>query len=464
MAQHKKSRGRPTTRIDTAVLAHLRQKAGLTQLGLAEEVYRLAKKRSSSQASLKNTGQRWEKKGTLDAGLAQHLATVLKTPVEILRGEHPFPTPEPAPSYVNELEALLRKRVQEETIPELENALQYFRENGYDDPVRGLAEELNRELEIAPLSASKERWATLSAITGMTRRQMLRPVGHEGLWLLISSGPPGPIRHELLGGIHGVMQVLRAEWEDVRQSNSFCDSVITFSDEKPWFKVSWMHMRIPEWVREMRFVRCQPTETGLIWVAPTDNDGFWLDQMSNGAYEYFDYVKTSDGIESPSVIANLCLLIKKYLSPNEVEAQQASSEETLLEVHHGAVSEMPASTLASFSKDGRAKFIVVNWLCSGLWEALLPHLSEWPLKYWSVDAAPGRIDVRVRADQIPIREWKTFACPPPFGTRLSISLAELTDSGRHKSVPWSRTSVEDVCAKLNRSFQEALATSQAPTG
>uniref|UniRef100_UPI0035B3D327 hypothetical protein n=1 Tax=Aquabacterium sp. TaxID=1872578 RepID=UPI0035B3D327 len=154
--QSQKSRGRPTTRIDTAVLAHLRQKAGLTQLGLAEEVYLLAKKRSSSQASLKNTGQRWEKKGTLDAGLAQHLATVLKTPVEILCGEHPFPTPEPAPSYVNELEALLRKRVQEETIPELENALQYFRENGYDDPVRKLAEELNRELEIAPLSASRE--------------------------------------------------------------------------------------------------------------------------------------------------------------------------------------------------------------------------------------------------------------------------------------------------------------------
>lgn len=175
-------------------------------------------------------------------------------------------------------------------------------------------------------------------------------------------------------------------------------------------------------------------------------------------------MKTSDGIRSPSVIANLCLLINKYLSPQEVEAQQASSEETLLEVHHGAVSEMPASTLASFSKDGRAKFIVVSWLCSGLWEALLPHLSEWPLKYWSVDAAPGRIDICVRADQIPFKEWKAPACPPPFGTRLSISLAELTDSGRHKSVPWSHASVEDICARLKRSHQAALAASQVATG
>ena len=214
----------------------------------------------------------------------------------------------------------------------------------------------------------------------------------------------------------------------------------------------------------MRFVRCQPAEAGLDWVKPTENDGFWLDQMGIDAHEYFDYVKTFDGIRSPSVIANLCLLIKKYLSPQEVEAQRASSEETLLEVHHGALSEMPASTLDSFSKEGQAKFIVVNWLCSGLWEALLPHLSEWPLKYWSVDAAPGRIDVRVRADQIPIREWKTLACPPPFGTRLSISLAELTDSGRHKSVPWSHASVEDICARLKRSHQEALAAYQVPTG
>ena len=120
MAHDKQLRGRPTTRIDTAVLAQLRQKAGLTQLGLAEAVYRSANKRSSSQASLKNTGQRWEKKGTLDGALAPHLASVLNTTVEILRGEHPLPTPAPAPRYVEELEALLRKRTQEEVPPELE--------------------------------------------------------------------------------------------------------------------------------------------------------------------------------------------------------------------------------------------------------------------------------------------------------------------------------------------------------
>ena len=461
MTHDKQLRGRPTTRIDTAVLAQLRQKAGLTQLGLADAVYRSANKRSSSQASLKNTGQRWEKKGTLDGALAPHLAAVLNTTVEILRGEHPLPTPAPAPRYVEELEALLRKRAQEKAHPELEKALKYFREREYEDPIRGLAEELNRELEIAPLSASKERWATLTAITGMAKRQMLRPVSHDGLWLLIASGPPGPIRHELLGGVLGVTQALRAEWEDLRSSTSRGDSIITFSEERPWFKVSWMHRMVPEWVRELRFVRCQPTESGLLWVVPTDSDEFWLEQLNREAHGYFDYVETSDGIQSPTDVTKLCLMIERHFSPRELQAQEAISDHVLLEVHYGSLHEMPAATLDAFSSEGRAKFIAVTWLCYGLWEALLPHLSEWPLKYWSFSIRRGCVGVEL--DAIPFREWSTPACPPPVGTRLSISLAELTASGRHKSVPWSRTSVEAVCAELNNSLKEAQ-LSQLPVG
>lgn len=462
MAHDKKPRGRPTTRIDTTVLAQLRQKAGYTQLGLAAAVYRSADKRSSSHASLKNTGQRWEKKGTLDGALAPHLAAVLNTTVEILRGEHPLPTPEPAPRYVEELEALLRKRVQEESNPELADALQYFREHEYEDPIKELAEELNRELEIAPLSASKERWATLTAITGMTRRQMLRPVSHEGLWLLIASGPPGPIRHELLGGVLGVTHAMRSEWAGLHDSSSRGESVITFSEEKPWFKVSWMHQRVPQWVRELRFVRCQPTDTGIVWVAPTEGDKFWLEQLSTDAYEYFDYVKTPDGLQSPSDVTKLRFLIQKHFSQREVEAQQASSDHVLLEMHQGSLSEMPESTMKTFSADGLAKLITVHWLCIGLWEALLPHLSEWPLKYWCFSAGRGCIGVQLAP--IPFREWNSPASLPPFGTLLSISLAELTADGHHKSVPWSKASVEDVCAKLSRLLEEAQASSQVPTG
>lgn len=461
MAQDKQSRGRPTTRIDTAVLAQLRQKAGLTQFSLAEAVYDSAKKRWSSPASLKNTGQRWEKKGTLDGALAPHLAAVLKTTVEILRGEHPQPTPAPAPRYVEELEALLRSRAQEGTHPELKEALEYFQVREYEDPVRTLAEELNRELEIAPLSASKERWTTLTAITGMTKRQMLRPVSHEGLWLLIASGPPGPIRHELLGGVLGVTQALRAEWADLQASASRGDSVIKFSEERPWFKVSWMHQMVPQWVRELRFVRCQPTEAGLLWVTPTDSDEFWLEQMNFDAREYFDYVKTPDGVQSPSDVTKLGLLIHKHFSQREVEAQQVSSDHVLLDVHHGSLPEMPASTLEGFSLEGRAKFIVVNWLCYGLWEVLLPHLLQWPLKYWSFSTGRGCIGVEL--NHMPHREWPSPTSAPPFGTRLSISLAELTSAGRHKLVPWSNSSVEEVCAKLNHSLKDAQ-VSQVPTG
>lgn len=156
--------------------------------------------------------------------------------MEVLRGEHPLPTPTSAPKRVEQLEALLRERSQNGTHPELQSALEYVRASGAEDPVRALAEDLNQELEIAPLSASKERWNTLAAITGMTKRQMLQPVSHDGLWLLIANGPPGPIRHELLHGVHGITHALHDEWKDLETENSQGDSVITFSEEKPWYK------------------------------------------------------------------------------------------------------------------------------------------------------------------------------------------------------------------------------------
>lgn len=460
MAHDKKPRGRPTTRIDTAVLAQLRQKVGYTQLDLAEAVYRSANRRSSSHAVLKNTGQRWEKKGTLDGALATHLAAVLNTTVEILRGEHQLPIPSPAPRYVEELEALLRKRSQSETRPELQSALEYVRTRGHEDPVRALAEDLNREMEIAPLSASKERWDTLSAITGMTKRQMLRPVSHDGLWLLIANGPPGPIRHELLGGVHGVTQALRAEWKDLQTVNKRGDSVVTFSEEKPWFKVSWMHQMVPQCVREFRFVRCQPTESGLLWVAPTDSDEFWLKQLTRDAHGSFDYVETSDGLRSPTDVTKLRLLIHRHFSQREVEKLQTSSHQVLLKVHLGSLPEMHPKTLDAFSSEGLAKFIAVTWLCRGLWEALQPFLAEWPLKYWSFCVLNGCVGVEL-AD-VPFREWSNPESPPSFGTVLSISLAELTTAERHKSVPWSQGNLEAICAELNKSLNEARSLQVPP--
>lgn len=53
--------------------------------------------------------------------------------------------------------------------------------------------------------------------------------------------------------------------------------------------------------------------------------------------------------------------------------QEVISDHALVEVHHGSLPEMPAAILNAFSSEVRAKFIVVNWLSYGLWEALLLH-------------------------------------------------------------------------------------------
>ena len=454
MLKSKKPLGRPTMRIDTTVLAQLRRDRGFTQLGLAKAVYALADKNFASKASLKNTAQRWEKMGTLDGALAVHLAMVLQTTLSVLTGEHPVS----APSRTKELEALLRARAQEPRHLELQEALKYFQSMKYEDPVKGLSEQLNRDMEVAQLSQSSEDFARLSALTGLERHEMRQPVSHHGLWMFIASGPSGPERQELLSGTSDLSHVMTTEWRD--QSGRFPheDSTITFQEEKPWFKVTWTYMGVKEWARTLRFVRCQATEKGLAWVASTELDRFWLNNLVHSAQAHFSFVTGFDSIQVPADVSKLRMLIVRNPSNQEYLETENRAKPVLMKSHEGRLPEIPCDVLERFTSEGQANSIALNWLCVELWDSIQPYLSEWSLKYWSFRQCEARIDVVL--DHIPYRDWSSPNVPPLIGARFSLLLAELMADGSHRLAPWKTASVKTVCETLSKTLCEAQTKAQ----
>lgn len=456
MVKNKKPMGRPTTRIDTAVLIALRSETGLSQEELAEKVYALAKKPWSTRAVLKTTGQRWEAKGTMAASLAAHLAAVLDTTLPVLKGE----VPAPAPDRIAELVAILQIRAEQGSHSELNEALAHYQGLGEEDAVTSLAKEISHEMEVAQLSQAKEDFNRLSLLTGLTKREVCRPISQNGFWLLVASGAYGLARYELLSGSIGIRHEVNEELRTLSQRAGGSDAKVSFSETKPWFTVTWTHPRL-NLSRTLRFVRCQASEKGLSWVAATEMDRYWLFELVHEAYPFFNFVTGFDSVQVPSQVVNLRIVFERYPSQQENKESQGLAPFTLLHTWEGLLPHLHQATLESFKADGCSHRIVIDRLAADLWDSLQPELSEWPLDYWSLRVAECRIDVML---DVPLRVAAGCAKWPDMGCRFCLSLAEVTSDGMLRSAPWNAESVKDVYDRLTSSLRDAQAQArQAPS-
>ncbi|MEX8193585.1 hypothetical protein [Comamonas guangdongensis] len=448
MQKIKKPVGRPALHIKPAVLAQLRADAGFTQFQLARAVYELANKRWESTNSLKSTAQRWETRGTLDKALAIHLAAVLKTTLPILTGEHPVS----APSRVGELEEILKTRMQDPSNLKLQEVLRQMGEQGSDNPIPELASDLNRFIEVAQLSQSPQAFEHITALTGLERTELEQPTSHFGLWLMIGSGH-GLAFREIVTGIDSLMHKLRDEWEDASKSFRIRDCSIEFSEEKPWFKVRWTASGLVGFSRTIRFVRCQPSAKGLSWVAPSEWDKFHLESFAPSARPYFDVVTGFDAVQIPAALKDLRVRVERNYSPREYEANPSRGYSETLALHSGELPEYAGQIIETYSASASISLMAIQHLCFGLWDTLLPHLSGWPLKYWSIQSGLSHISVVL--GEIPLMEWPSLDTMPPLGHRFSISLVELQADGSYRTAPWRTALVELICERLNKRLEEA---------
>lgn len=441
-----KSIGRPPFRIDPTRLRDLRKGAGISQRELAESANTLAGKPVASNDVLKNTGQRWESTGAVPREMAKHLAAVLGTTVAVLQGE----APKPALNRVDEFERLIVERMAVGACPELEEALaREVRDNAGDGrPERSLAVALSGRLEIAQMTEASELFDEIAVLTGLTVAELRKPMSHGGFWLLVGTGFAGPERCEILSGVAELTAEVRAELTRYFEHAGSRDSMATFAEEAPWFCVTFSDARSRSTNRVLRFVRCQPNENGLQWTSATWLDRFWIEELSANAYAHASFVTGFDGVQVPSKVTNLRLAVIRNPAYDPTTPFETNRPDDVVALTRGSLDELPSQTLQMFAKESQTHHLVVNWLRSDLWEALKPHLSEWPLEFWRISKAQTRIDVHL---DVPLRAFMHSQAPPRQGNLFSIVLVEELND-RLKRMPWNSASVLHVFETLERDF------------
>lgn len=453
MTQNSKPIGRPTFRVNAARLRALRKDAGLTQLALALRVYSRAGKGSASVGVMKTSAQRWEKTGAVPLSMAQHLAEELKTTTAVLQGA----LPQPAPSRVDEIENRIKHLVAEGASPELLAAIEHHKDE--DIPERTLAIRLTGRLEAAQLSQAQEEFDKLAALTGFSVAELRQPMSHDGFWFLIGSGYPGPARSEILSGVSDVLYAVKTELQKCLEQSSESDAHVSFVEEKHWFRVTIAHARLSGLARTLRFVRCQPNETGLEWSAPTWLDRFWLEALPHETYVHANFVTGFDSVRVPANCTNLRFAITKTPGPKEQEELGMDARPEIIALAKGDLAELPSEILESFRREGSTHDLVVSWLVVDLWETLLPFMLEWPLEYWRLSLAQTRIDLSL---EVPYRLWAKSKIPPRLGRLLSVMLVEQSTDGGLKQAPWRTKSAARILEKLEKSLQQAREL-QAPS-
>jgi transcriptional regulator with XRE-family HTH domain len=454
MKQSSKTVGRPTFRIDGTRLRALRIQVGLTQQALAQRVYASAKKWSSGKDVLKASAQRWERTGKIPRALVAVLAEELNTTIEVLQGA----LPEPAPSRVDDFEARIKRQIATGASPDLVIALDYYRDD--DVPERELAIRLTGRLEAAQLSQAQDEFEAMETLTGYRVDELRQPMSHEGFWLLLGTGHLGPARSEILSGVTDVLYAVRTELQNCLEKFPESDGHISFTEEKNWFRVSLTHARLPQLTRTLRFVRCQPHESGLQWTSPTWQDRLRLEALPREAYEHANFVTGFDTVCVPAECTSLRLAIIKNPGTQKIENSSAEAKPEIVTLTEGNVAHLHSERLESWRREGNSHALVVSWLAANLWQELQPFMSEWPLECWRFSSAHTRIDVRL---DVPNRLYSTSATPPNFGNRLSVSLVERRADGELKTAPWRKDSIARVCESLEKSRVEAVKTQAKAT-
>lgn len=446
MNQTPKPIGRPTFRIDGRRLRDLRKEAGLSQLTLAEKVYAQAGKTSASPEVLKNSAQRWESTGAIPPAMATHLAEVLNTTVGILQGA----LPEPAPSKTDEIERRLRQRIVESPSPKLIEALALCEDS--ENPTRALAKLISSRLEAAQLSQSQEEFQDLAGITGYSMKELQEPTSFEGFWMLIGTGTLGLARTEILIGVGEVLLVVTAEMQSCLESWNDSDAHVSFAEKRNWFRVTINFPRLPQLTRTLRFVRCQPRESGLQWSSPTWRDRYWVDSLVTDAYNFANFVTGFDAVCVPADCKNLRFAIARNLTVKEAEEQGPDAMGETVALTAGNLADLPEWTLESHRREGHSHDLIVSQLTAGLWETLLPLMAEWPLECWTFRSAQSRIDLIL---DVPYRLYATSKSPLHFGNRFSVTLVETKSDGGQRRAPWRQKSVNYVHERLMKCLLEA---------
>lgn len=440
MTKHNGIMGRPSMKIDKALVRNSRRERRWSQLELAKCVYNAAGETKTSLETMKTTAYRWEKNGTVTPHLEEHLAKALGVTLPELRGERPVP----APNRVEYLAEQLQRRASQGECTELKAILKEYERYG-EDPIKALAGDLNRDMEWAHVTQDPEEHRRIEHITGLTANDIRKPASHNGTWLLITSGPLLPQRCEIIQSMRAVVHEVKTELEKLRGTHNESDVQVAFKKTNHWFTVTYLHPRHKQLTSVLRFARFQAMEKGLMWSQAAKEDEDEFRSLMQSAYSLFNFVSDTEGTLTPERVTHLRLLLEEEL-PDHRTHLSATIRQRKIKLFAGELKKLHGQTLTNFHKDGNAHFIAMDRLTKNLWSYVQPRLSTWPLNCWSLRAAEGRIDILL--DNIPIKLLLSNGPRPKLRGYFTLNLVELMQDDSHRPVPWAQESVESVLKKL----------------
>lgn len=437
--------GRPTFQIDANLLRDLRERRALTQCELAEEI-----------GTHVVNYQKIESNGNTSRKTAEKLAMFLGVSTEQLQQGIAFPD---TADYLEEIENSIRKTLERGSNAALEQALQQIldntrfmsgtpEENG-NDAIGILTRDIAIRIEAVQLVRNKKEISSLVELTGLSEAKLLRPANVEGLWFINvcqswQNDPDIPpeefnsdtrLVHCASWAIGSIRDVVK---ESLKFQDNCSDESVQLSQDGYWYRINITHPWSRQKIR-IDLVRCQPDAKGLHWVKPSWRDEYLIrDPLGDWAKESFNFVTDFDGKQSPSGdIRNLRLRLTEYNQNN-----QGFPRPTGRMIISGNLGEMPDETLASFKKEGRAHFLVQNWLINDLKHTLAPLLSDYPRECWSLHG------LVIDLNESRSKEWKRPILERYFGTKYCIELLEQVGDDQFEPVPWRE--------KDKKTFEESI--------
>ena len=440
--------GRPSFNIDTSNLRHLREKEGLTQAELAEQI-----------GIHEVTYQKCEANGNTSRKTAEKLAKIFRVSVETLQQGIEYPD---TADYLAKIENSIRKALEHGGNTLLEHALQHELDHtsfmsstpaeNRNDAIRYLAHDIATRIESVQLVRNKKEISNLLELTGLSETELLRPASVEGLWFINISQSwqqePCAAPEEFNSD---TKLVQRANWaigtikdavEDSLKFRDHCsDESVQLQQNGFWYQIEVKH----PWTRQkirIDLVRCQPEANGLRWVKPSWRDEYLIrNPLGYWAKKTFNFVTDFDGKQLPSGdIRNLRLLLTEY-NLND----QWFPRPTGRMVISGNLGEMNDEMLTSFQNQGQAHLAIQNWLTDDLKYTLAPLLADYPRECWSVRGLSIDLDENRSNDRKrPILERY-------FGKKYSIELVEQLEDGKFEPVPWrekDRNALEESIQKM----------------
>lgn len=369
---------RPTFQIDQKRLRALRKEKDFTQLELATKTKELLGKRSDpSKETLISCYQKIEASGKTSRKMATALAKILDVSVELLQG---IEQPEPF-DYLKRITSLLKVQIESKANSALQRALERLAEQGDDDPLPYLAEEICERIEAVQLERNPSEIAELFELTGLSESELLKPANVLGHWFVTVKSYQGK-KSYIFHDVREVSYQIKNKIDE-HLSHFPLDCSIEMRRDGSWFRIKII-ARQP---MNIDFVRCHPDTKGLCWSPASWRDEFFLyKDLSCWAYSAANLVTDFEGKQSPLNMQGLRLLVTEEVTTTKVESFVRTQRKMLIS---GRLNEIPESTREGFSRESSIHCLYESWLVTDLRYALMPHLTAYSAECWKISADNG---------------------------------------------------------------------------